>query len=216
MSNPWESIESICAAGPVIPVLVIEDADQAIPLAAALLAGGLCVLEVTLRTPAALAAVARIAAELPAACVGVGSVIEPEQFSAAARAGARFAVSPGATPELAAAACAQALPWLPGAQTVSEVMALRAQGYRRMKLFPAGALDGLAFLRSIAGPIPDVRFCPTGGITPANAADYLRLANVACIGGSWLTPAALIAERRWPDISALARQAGTLRPSLPR
>lgn len=196
---------------PVIPVLVIDRAEDAVALATALLSGGLPVLEVTLRTPAALTAVAQISAAVPTAIVGVGSVIEPPQFAAAAAAGARFAVSPGATPELLAAAEASGLPWLPGAQTVSEVLALCSRGYRLLKFFPAQPSGGVAFLRSIAGPVPDVRFCPTGGISAATAVDYLALGNVACVGGSWLTPPELLAERRWDDIAALARKARALR-----
>jgi 2-dehydro-3-deoxyphosphogluconate aldolase / (4S)-4-hydroxy-2-oxoglutarate aldolase len=205
------SMENICSTGPVIPVLVIEHLDDASPLASALLDGGLNVLEVTLRTPVALAAIAKIAKELPTACVGVGSVVEPEQLAEAARVGARFAVSPGATPRLQAAALNQPLPWLPGAQTVSDILALRADGYRIMKFFPAGAAGGSAFLRSIAGPIPDVRFCPTGGITATNATEYLQLPNVACVGGSWLTPTELIKQQRWSEITLLAREALHLR-----
>jgi 2-dehydro-3-deoxyphosphogluconate aldolase / (4S)-4-hydroxy-2-oxoglutarate aldolase len=204
-------MEVICAAAPVIPVLVIERLDDALPLASALVAGGLHVLEVTLRTPVALPAIAKITAELPAACVGVGSVVESEQFGEALGAGARFAVSPGSTPELQAAAQMQPLPWLPGAQTVSDILDLRANGHRLMKFFPAGAAGGSAFLRSIAGPLPDVRFCPTGGITAANAGEYLQLANVACVGGSWLPPAELIERQRWAEITVLARQAFQLR-----
>jgi 2-dehydro-3-deoxyphosphogluconate aldolase/(4S)-4-hydroxy-2-oxoglutarate aldolase len=209
------AIESICAAVPVIAVIVIERLDDAVPLASALLAGGLNVLEVTLRTPLALSAVAKIATALPAACVGVGSAVQPEQFADALRAGARFAVSPGATPELHAAAQAQALPWLPGAQTVSDILALRTHGYRLIKFFPAAAAGGTSFLRSIGGPIPDVRFCPTGGITAANAAEYLRLPNVACVGGSWLAPPELVQQQRWSEITVLAQLAFQLRQPQP-
>jgi 2-dehydro-3-deoxyphosphogluconate aldolase/(4S)-4-hydroxy-2-oxoglutarate aldolase len=205
--------DALLAGVPVIPVLVIERGADAVPLARALVDGGLGVLEVTLRTPAALAAVAAIAAEVPDAAVGVGSVIEPGQFAAAAKAGARFAVSPGATSALEHAARDAALPWLPGAQTVSEVLALRERGHRFLKFFPAQASGGTAFLKSIAGPVPDVRFCPTGGITADGARDYLALGNVACVGGSWLTPAAVLADGRFGDISALARQARALRPA---
>jgi 2-dehydro-3-deoxyphosphogluconate aldolase / (4S)-4-hydroxy-2-oxoglutarate aldolase len=201
------SMEIICAAAPIIPVLVIERLDDALPLASALVAGGLHVLEVTLRTPVALPAIAKIASELPTACVGVGSVVESDQFAEALRVGGRFVVSPGSTPELQAAAQMMPLPWLPGAQTVSDILALRAKGYRLMKFFPAGAAGGSAFLQSIAGPIPDVRFCPTGGITAANAAEYLQLPNVACVGGSWLTSPELIKQQRWSEITVLARQA---------
>lgn len=196
---------------PVIPVLVIQHVSDAVPLARALVSGGLNVLEVTLRTAQALVSVAQIAATIPEAVVGVGSVIEAEQFAAAAQVGARFAVSPGASPTLQAAADAARLPWLPAAQTASEVLALREWGYRLLKFFPAHTSGGVAFLRALAGPIADMRFCPTGGITPVTAAEYLSLPNVACVGGSWLTPPGLVANQRWDDISALARQARALR-----
>jgi 2-dehydro-3-deoxyphosphogluconate aldolase/(4S)-4-hydroxy-2-oxoglutarate aldolase len=196
---------------PVIPVLVIERASDAVPLAEALVDGGLTLLEVTLRTPAALDAVTAIATRVPGATVGVGSAIDPAQFAAAVAAGAAFAVSPGATPQLEAAAREAGLPWLPGAQTVSEVLALRARGHRLVKFFPAQASGGVGFLRSIAGPMADVRFCPTGGVTPENAREYLRLPNVPCVGGSWLTPVDAVSAGRWDEIRALARQARALR-----
>lgn len=196
---------------PIVPVIVINRVADAVPLATALVAGGLHVLEVTLRTPEALTAIEQIACEVPAAVVGAGSVIDPAQFGAAGRAGARFAVSPGATPELAAAATTAQLPWLPGAQTVSEVLALRTRGYKLVKFFPAHASGGLAFLRGIAGPVPDVHFCPTGGISALNATEYLALPNVSCVGGSWLTPPELLAAGKWDDIATLAREARGLR-----
>ena len=201
---------------PVIPVLVIERADDAGPIAEALVYGGLRVLEVTLRTPEALRAVERICAAVPEAIVGVGSVVAPSQFAAAAHAGARFAVSPGATDALHAAAMAGSLPWLPGAQTVSEILALREWGFKLVKFFPAQAGGGVEFLRSIAGPVPDMRFCPTGGISAAGAADYLALPNVVCVGGSWLTPPAFIAARRWSEIHGLALQASALKSPVQR
>ena len=200
---------------PVIPVLVIDQVADAVPLGKALVSGGLRVLEVTLRTPAALEAVEEISSAVSGAVVGVGSVIDAAQFAAAARAGARFAVSPGATPQLHAAAEAAGLPWLPGAQTISEVLALRASGCRFMKFFPAHAAGGVIFLRSVAGPVPDVSFCPTGGISAANAAEYLALANVRCVGGSWLTPPELLAAQRWDEITTLAREAAALRAGRP-
>ncbi|HEY2685004.1 MAG TPA: bifunctional 4-hydroxy-2-oxoglutarate aldolase/2-dehydro-3-deoxy-phosphogluconate aldolase [Steroidobacteraceae bacterium] len=202
----------LIAGTPVIPVLVIERADDALGIAEALVSGGLKVLEVTLRTTEALKAVSAIRHSVPEAIVGVGSVIEPEQFSQAADAGARFAVSPGATDALHAAALRANLPWLPGAQTVSDALELRARGYRIAKFFPAHYSGGVNFLRAIAGPVPDMRFCPTGGISAASAPEYLALPNVACVGGSWLTPEALVAERRWDEIQSLARQAVTLAP----
>lgn len=202
----------LIAGVPVIPVLVIERADDAVAIAEALVSGGLKVLEVTLRTGEALKAVSIIRRRLPEALVGVGSVIEPEQFARAADAGARFAVSPGATDALHAAALAAELPWLPGAQTVSDALALRARGYRLAKFFPAHYSGGVNFLKAIAGPVPDMRFCPTGGISQATAPEYLALPNAPCVGGSWLTPQSLVAERKWQDIQALARQAFTLVP----
>ena len=194
---------------PVIPVLVIERSDDAVPIAAALVAGGLRLLEVTLRTADALATVSLIRAAVPEAVVGVGSVIDPAQFAVAADAGALFAVSPGMTPALATAARRSGLPWMPGAQTVREVMELRELGFRMAKLFPAQAAGGVSFLRSISGPIPDMQFCPTGGVTEATARDYLALPNVRCVGGTWLTPPSVIAERRWEAIAELAREAGS-------
>jgi 2-dehydro-3-deoxyphosphogluconate aldolase / (4S)-4-hydroxy-2-oxoglutarate aldolase len=199
--------ETLLGGAPVIPVLVIDRPSAAVPIARALVDGGLPVLEVMLRTPAALEAVAAIAAALPDAIVGVGSAIDAPQFAAAADAGARFAVSPGATPELEAAAHEAGLSWLPGVQTVSEVLALRARGHRLLKFYPAECSGGVSFLESIAGPVPDVKFCPTGGVSPDNARDYLALGNVACVGGAWLTPAAAVNGARWDEIRALARQA---------
>src|SRR5579871_6539407 len=184
--QPQSGIESVLEGTPVVAVLTLECVEDAVPLAAALVSGGLRAIEVALRTEAALEAVARIGREVPEAVVGVGSVIEPAQFEGAKRAGARFAVSPGAALDLHAAASAAGICWLPGAQSVSEVLALRRLGYRLLKYFPAEASGGVAFLRSIAGPVPDVRFCPTGGITPLNAAEYLREPNVACVAGSWV------------------------------
>jgi 2-dehydro-3-deoxyphosphogluconate aldolase/(4S)-4-hydroxy-2-oxoglutarate aldolase len=180
-------------------------------LARALVAGGIPAIEVTLRTDAALEAVRAIAAEVPGAVVGVGTVRRPADFVAALAAGARFAVSPGASPDLLAAARDIELPWLPGAATASEAMALAERGYLQQKFFPAEAAGGTAALRSLHGPLPDIRFCATGGITPANAATYLAVPNVACVGGSWLTPAKLLQAGDWAGIEALAREAAALR-----
>lgn len=196
---------------PVMPLVVIESLADAVPIAEALVAGGLPVIEVALRTPQAMAAVAAIAARVPDARVGVGSVIEPGQFAEARDAGARFAVSPGATPALESAARDAGLPWLPAAQTVSEVLALRERGHRMLKFFPAQSSGGTAFMRAIAGPVPDVQFCPTGGVAAETAGAYLALPNVACVGGSWLTPTALVAARDWQTIQQLASSASTLR-----
>jgi 2-dehydro-3-deoxyphosphogluconate aldolase / (4S)-4-hydroxy-2-oxoglutarate aldolase len=210
MSIENRLIAELIGKVPVIPVLVIDRAEDAVPIAQALVAGGLTVLEVTLRTQAALAAVSAIRKSVPDALVGVGSVVEASQFKTSARAGAQFAVSPGSTHSLHDAAEQSGVPWLPGAQSVSEVLNLRELGYRMLKFFPAQAAGGLPFLRSIAGPVADVQFCPTGGVSPSNARDYLALPNVRCVGGSWLTPSESIAERRWDDIRKLAEQASSL------
>lgn len=197
--------------GPVIPVVVIEELPQAVPLAKALVTGGMRVLEVTLRTPVALEAVRAIAREVPEAIVGVGTITRPKDFGEARAAGARFGVSPGATPALLDAAQASGLPLLPGVMTPSDVIAARAAGYRELKLFPAQQAGGIGMLKALAGPFPDVTFCPTGGVTAQSAPDYLALSNVACVGGSWLAPRAAIAAGDWDTIITLARQASSLR-----
>jgi 2-dehydro-3-deoxyphosphogluconate aldolase / (4S)-4-hydroxy-2-oxoglutarate aldolase len=197
--------------GPVIPVIVLEHADDAVPLARALVAGGVRVLEVTLRTPVGLAAVRRIANSVPQAIVGVGTLTQPDEFAAACEAGARFAVSPGISPTLVEAARTSGLPWLPGVLTPSEVIAARAAGFFQLKLFPAQQAGGIGMLKALYGPFPDVLFCPTGGVTPDTAPEFLALPNVACVGGSWLTPAAAVAAGDWSTITQLARQASTLR-----
>ncbi|HPE72827.1 MAG TPA: bifunctional 4-hydroxy-2-oxoglutarate aldolase/2-dehydro-3-deoxy-phosphogluconate aldolase [Candidatus Competibacter sp.] len=196
--------------GPVIPVLVIEDLAQAVPLAQALVAGGVRVLEVTLRTPVALAAIRAIAREVPEVIVGVGTLTRPEDFTEARDAGARFGVSPGLTPALIEAAKESGLPLLPGVITPSEVMTARAAGFHQLKLFPAQPAGGIDMLKALAGPFPDVIFCPTGGISAETAPDYLALPNVGCVGGSWLTPKTALAAEDWSVITALARQAATL------
>jgi 2-dehydro-3-deoxyphosphogluconate aldolase/(4S)-4-hydroxy-2-oxoglutarate aldolase len=196
---------------PVIPVVVIDAADRAVPLARALLAGGLPAVEITLRTPCALDAIARIAAEVPDAVVGAGTVRTPADVDACVRAGARFLVSPGVTPALLDAMLGSGLPFLPGAATVSEVLALAERGLRELKFFPAEAAGGVPYLKSLASPIPDVRFCPTGGITPRSAPDYLALPNVGCVGGSWLTPADALAAGDYARVEKLAREAASLR-----
>jgi 2-dehydro-3-deoxyphosphogluconate aldolase/(4S)-4-hydroxy-2-oxoglutarate aldolase len=206
-------INDLLRAGPVIPVLVIDNEADAVPLAEALVAGGIRVLEVTLRTPAALAAMRAIVRAVPEAIVGVGTVSHEDEFARAAGVGARFAVSPGITEGLIRAAGESGLPYLPGVMTPSEVIFARAAGLAALKLFPASLAGGLAMLRAIAGPFPDVTFCPTGGISAETAPDYLALKNVACVGGSWLTPKAAVAAKDWPAITALARQAAALRPT---
>ncbi|HSN01474.1 MAG TPA: bifunctional 4-hydroxy-2-oxoglutarate aldolase/2-dehydro-3-deoxy-phosphogluconate aldolase [Rudaea sp.] len=211
ISHKRECLESILRLAPVVPVVVIDDADSAVPLARALLDGGIRAIEITLRTPAALDAIRAIAKELPQAAVGAGTVLSANDLDAANAAGAKFAVSPGGTLALLDAAEASALPWLPGAATASEAMALAERGCGLQKFFPAEAAGGVDYLRSLAGPLPQIRFCPTGGVTAQNAPDYLRLQNVVCVGGSWLTPQSLVLARDWPAITALARAARALR-----
>lgn len=197
--------------GPVIPVIVIDKVEQAVPLARALVAGGIRVLEVTLRTPVALEAVRAIVRDAPEAIVGVGTLTEPDAFEAARAAGARFGVSPGLTPALAQAARASGLPLLPGAMTPSEVIAARHAGYRQLKLFPAEQAGGVGMLTALRGPFPDITFCPTGGVNEGNAPQYLALPNVGCVGGSWLTPRAAVEAGDWAAITQLARRASALR-----
>jgi 2-dehydro-3-deoxyphosphogluconate aldolase / (4S)-4-hydroxy-2-oxoglutarate aldolase len=201
------NILDVMRAGPVIPVIVIEELAHAVPLAKALIAGGVRVLEVTLRTPVALEAIRAIAREAPEAIVGVGTLTRPEEFTEARDAGACFGVSPGLTPALIQAARDSGLPLLPGVMTPSDVIAARLAGFRELKLFPAQQAGGVGMLKALAGPFPDVTFCPTGGITVETAPDYLALPNVACVGGSWLTPRAALAAGDWEAITALARQA---------
>jgi 2-dehydro-3-deoxyphosphogluconate aldolase/(4S)-4-hydroxy-2-oxoglutarate aldolase len=201
---------SVLDVSPVIPVVVIDDAEAAVPVARALLAGGVAIIEVTLRTDAALDAIRRIAAEVPDISVGVGTVTTPAQVEQATSAGADFLVSPGSTVRLLDAMTATGLPCLPGAATVSEILDLLDRGFTELKFFPAAAAGGLGYLRSVAGPLPAARFCPTGGITVDTAPDYLALPNVGCVGGSWLTPARAIATGDWPTIERLANQAATL------
>ena len=202
---------SLLDLAPVIPVVVIEDASTAVPLARALVAGGLPVIEVTLRTPAAREAIAAIAAEVPEATVGAGTVRTAEDVTASVAAGAKFLVSPGTTPSLVEALDSSGVPYLPGAATVSEVMALAERGIKEMKFFPAEAAGGVPYLKAIGGPVPDVRFCPTGGIRLATAPDYLALPNVGCVGGTWLTPADALAAGDWARVEKLAAEAAALR-----
>lgn len=191
----------------VVPVLTIAELSHAVPLARALCAGGLPILEVTLRTPAALDAARAIMAEVPEAVVGLGTLLAPRDVEAATRIGARFIVSPGTTPELLQAAASAGLPYLPGVATVSEAMRARAAGFSLLKLFPAEAVGGLALLRSIAGPLGDLQFCPTGGIDLRNLRDYLAAPNVVAVGGSWLSPANEQQAGAWDRITARAQEA---------
>lgn len=207
------TIIELMRLGPVIPVIVIDKVDDAVPLARALVAGGVRVLEVTLRTPVALEAIARIAAEVTDAVVGVGTITQGKDCAAAVKAGARFGVSPGITPELIASARISKLPLLPGVMTPSDVIAAGAAGYHALKLFPAKQAGGIAMLKALAGPFPETVFCPTGGVTPETAPEFLALRNVVCVGGSWLTPKAAIASGDWDTITRLAREASALRPT---
>ena len=200
----------ICERAPVVPVLVIRDAAHARPMAEALVAGGLPALEVTLRTPAALDAI-RAMAEVPGGIVGAGTLVTPDDVRAAKAAGATFGVSPGATDALLEACEAEGLPLLPGAATASEAMRLLARGYDMMKFFPAEASGGAPALKAIGAPLPQISFCPTGGVSMANVQSYLSLANVVCAGGSWVAPQDAIDAGDWATIEDLAREAAALR-----
>ncbi|MFA0812266.1 bifunctional 4-hydroxy-2-oxoglutarate aldolase/2-dehydro-3-deoxy-phosphogluconate aldolase [Microbulbifer epialgicus] len=206
-----KNIADILQVAGVVPVLVVDQVEDALPLATALLEGGLNVLEVTLRTEAALGVVEQIAKHLPEAHVGTGTVLNGDDLRRSVDAGASFLVSPGATEQLLAAADAGEVPLLPGAATASEAMRLYEQGYRYQKFFPAQAAGGVPMLKSLAGPLAEVRFCPTGGISPDNAADYLALNNVVCVGGSWMASSTLVREKNWAEITRLSKQAATLK-----
>ncbi len=213
MSSPLPSSPapaSVLDLAPVLPVVVIDDSSYAVPLARALVAGGLPAIEVTLRTPAALDAIRAIAGEVPEAVVGAGTLITPGQVNEAVAAGARFLVSPGWTDVLLDAMRASGVPFLPGVSTASEVVALLERGVREMKFFPARAAGGTAYLKSLAGPLPQARFCPTGGVGPDSAPDYLALPNVGCVGGGWMLPADAVAARDWARVEGLAREAAGL------
>ncbi len=209
MSVKTQRTREICALAPIVPVLVVDDVAHARPLAEALVAGGLPALEVTLRTPAALDAI-RAMAEVPGGVVGAGTLVTPEDVRAAKEAGAQFGVSPGATDALIAACEAEGLPLLPGAATASEAMRLLEQGYDMLKFFPAGASGGAPALKAIGAPLPQISFCPTGGVSPANAREYLSLSNVVCAGGSWVAPKQMVQGGDWAGIETLAREASKL------
>ncbi len=204
------SIETFCGMAPVIPVLTVDDAATAPDLAKALVAGGLPVLEVTLRTPAALDAVKAMVAAVPDAVVGVGTVMNPADMAASAVAGAKFAVSPGCTDAIVAASKAEGVPLLPGVATPSEAMRATEHGLEILKFFPAEQNGGAPVLRAWAAPLRRIRFCPTGGVSPSNAPDYLSLPNVVCVGGSWVAPKDAVAAGDWARIEALAREAAAL------
>ena len=200
----------ICRLAPVVPVIVVEDVAYARPLAEALVAGGLPALEVTLRTPVALEAI-RMMAEVPGGVVGAGTLLTPADVKAAKAAGAKFGVSPGATERILDACAEWDLPLLPGAATASEIMVLLEKGYTVQKFFPAEQAGGAAYLKSIGAPLPQVKFCPTGGISLKNAMDYLSLGNILCVGGSWVAPKAALATGDWAEVTRLAAEAKGLR-----
>jgi 2-dehydro-3-deoxyphosphogluconate aldolase/(4S)-4-hydroxy-2-oxoglutarate aldolase len=210
IEHKQQQVETVMRLAPVIPVVVIQDLKAAVPMARALVAGGITAIEVTLRTPVALEAIRAIAAEVEGAMVGVGTVLSAADLDAAQRAGARFAVSPGMSPYLLDAADDHALPLLPGVATAGEAMSLLERGYRHLKFFPAVPAGGHQLLGAWASPLPRIRFCPTGGINLTNAKDFLVLPNVLCVGGSWLTPADKLAAGDWSAIELLAREAARL------
>ncbi|MGJ7420501.1 bifunctional 4-hydroxy-2-oxoglutarate aldolase/2-dehydro-3-deoxy-phosphogluconate aldolase [Streptomyces cinereoruber] len=205
------SVFDLAPEAPVVPVVVIEDAADAVPLARALVAGGLPLIEVTLRTPAALDALRAIADGVPEAVVGAGTVVSAAEVADAVGAGARFLVSPGWTERLLGAMRESGVPFLPGVSTVSEVVALLERGVDAMKFFPAEAAGGVPYLKSLAGPLPQARFCPTGGVSAASAPAYLALPNVGCVGGTWMLPPDALASRDWARVESLAREASALR-----
>ena len=207
--SPGHTIDALLRRVPVIPVIVIDEVKKAVPLARALVEGGLDVLEITLRTPAAMDAMQAIMAEVEGAIVGAGTVRNPDQLAACARLGCAFAVSPGFTTRLLDAAKDSPCPLLPGAATAAEMMTLADHGFTRQKFFPAGPAGGPAYLKAIASPLPDILFCPTGGIDSVTAKSYLELENVLCVGGSWVTPASAIHNNDWTTITRLAKDACT-------
>ncbi|MCQ8182432.1 bifunctional 4-hydroxy-2-oxoglutarate aldolase/2-dehydro-3-deoxy-phosphogluconate aldolase [Methylomonas sp. SURF-1] len=205
------SIKEVMTTSPVMPVMVINKLENAVPLAKALVEGGLKVLEITLRTPVALDAIRQIKAEVPGAIVGAGTIINVQTLHHAIEAGAQFIVSPGVTDNLLDAALETSVPLLPGVITPSEVMRLLDKGITAMKFFPAEAAGGIPMLKSIGGPLPQVTFCPTGGVNPKNAPEYLALSNVACVGGSWMAPAELVDAGDWTEITRRAAAASALK-----
>ncbi len=209
-------VDAILAAGPVMAVVVVEKVAAAISLARALVEAGNPLIEITLRTPAALEAIAAVAAEVPGALVGAGTVVRPHDFDAVVTAGAKFAISPGATPALLRACADGPIPFLPGVATASELMSGIELGYQRFKFFPAESLGGAGTLKALHGPFPEIRFCPTGGIGADNAARYWALANVACVGGSWITPTDLVTRGAFDEIGRLAREAAAIRAKVAR
>lgn len=213
MSSKTDTLLSHLNGQPVIPVLKIDNVADAVPLARALAKGGLPAIEITLRTPDALEAIRRVIGEVEEAIVGAGTILDPRQFEQAAEAGSQFIVSPGLTRELLRAADGSPVPLLPGAITPGEIMTARDAGLDFLKFFPAEQAGGVAFLKALASPLADIRFCPTGGVTPGNASDYLSLPNVICVGGSWVAPDNLVKAGDWDAIERLAREATGLRKS---
>lgn len=211
MGEKTEKLLSILKLQPVVPVLIVDDAKSAVPLARALVAGGLKAIEITMRTPAALDAVRAVAAEVEGAEVGAGTILNATQWEAAVQAGSKFIVSPGTTQELIDVAADSDVPLLPGAATASEVMALREEGYQVLKFFPAEQAGGAAYLKALSSPLAGTVFCPTGGISLRNANDYLSLPNVICVGGSWVAPKELVAAGDWVGITRLAAEAAALK-----
>lgn len=211
MSGKTEALLSVLKLQPVVPVLVVNDAASAVPLARALVAGGLKAIEITLRTPAALEAIRLVANEVEGSVAGAGTILNAAQFDEAVEAGAQFIVSPGTTQELLDVAADSAVPLLPGAATASEVMVLREAGYKVLKFFPAEQAGGAAYLKALSSPLAGTLFCPTGGITLANAKEYLSLPNVVCVGGSWVAPKELVARGDWAGITRLAAEAAALK-----
>ena len=211
MSNKTEKLLALLDGQPVIPVLRIARAADAVPLARALARGGLKAIEITLRTPEALEAIRRVAGEVEEAVVGAGTILDSRQFAEAEAAGSRFIVSPGLTRELLAADRDSAVPLLPGAVTPSEIMTAREAGLDFLKFFPAEQAGGAAFLKALASPLAGMKFCPTGGIGAKNAMDYLSLPNIVCVGGSWVAPDGMVEAGRWDEIEALASEASRLR-----
>lgn len=211
MSDKAANLLSILRSQPVMPVLIIERLDDAVPLARALAEGGLKAIEITMRTPVALDAIRAVSQGSPETLVGAGTILSPADYAAAVEAGAKFIVSPGATPALFAAAKESDVPFLPGTATASEIIAAREEGLRIVKFFPAEQSGGAPFLKAISSPIADMAFCPTGGISLKNANDYLSLPNVVCVGGSWVAPKELVASGDWAGITKLASEAAGLR-----
>jgi 2-dehydro-3-deoxyphosphogluconate aldolase/(4S)-4-hydroxy-2-oxoglutarate aldolase len=210
MSQKTEKLLSLLDGQPVIPVLKIDNVEDAVPLARALARGGLRVIEITLRTKTALESIRRAAAEVPEAVVGAGTILDPRQFDEAAKAGSRFIVSPGLTHDLLSAAAGSEVPLLPGAISPSELMIARDAGLDFLKFFPAEQAGGVALLKALASPFAGIRFCPTGGVSASNAKDYLGLPNVICVGGSWVAPDDLVKTKDWAGVEALARDAAGL------